>query len=82
MIGSKQYSLARGVLETEPANFVTPSWFFVDDTLSFKVADDRVVQLTGLQSFMKDRAYQWSGLACSSDMTQIMRSAGLLQKVE
>ena len=57
----KQYSLARGVLEMDH-NYVTPSWQFVDDMLSFKVDDDSIIQLSGLRSFFEERQYQWNEL--------------------
>ena len=58
----RQYSLARGILETDPIVHVNPPWHFVDDTLNFAVDEDSILQLSGLRSFYEERQYLWHSL--------------------
>ncbi len=53
-----RYSLAPGFIPLQDSeDFMTPSWRIVDDTVTWRLDERRILQLTGLQSLSAERDY-------------------------
>lgn len=53
-----QYSLAPGrIMDPDHPNYMNPQWNIADDTISWQIDDDLILQLTGLQSLSSELSY-------------------------
>ena len=89
VVVSGQYSLAPGyIMNSNHPEFMTPGWNMVDDTITWRVEKDLILQLTGLRSLSSDLSFvvtsmEHEGHPCVKlDCTQSTSSRTLMADLE